>query len=255
LRMNGEYFINRNSIICLAIVLLVCSCGMLHMPGSGWISLFNGRDLDGWTVKCHDEDAGKKFWFVEDGTITCHSLGRSDHDYVWLMTDGEYDDFELTLQFQAYRESPGNSGVQVRSRYDSGPDAPGGGWLDGPQVDIDTPTGWRTGLIYDETREEKRWISPSLTDWEIDDSHAAKEWKFYFADEGSGWNDLRIICNGTSIKTYLNGYEMTDFDGAGILDNQAHKDHNVGMNGHIALQLHSKDELFIRYRNIRLKRL
>jgi hypothetical protein len=21
---------------------------------------------------------------------------------------------------------------------------------------------WRTGLIYDETREEKRWISPSL---------------------------------------------------------------------------------------------
>jgi N-acetylneuraminic acid mutarotase len=227
----------------------------MFTPDSEWVSLFNGTNLDGWTVNCLPEDKSKAFWTVENGTITCNSLGQKDHDYVWLMSGEEYGDFELHLRFQAYRDSPGNSGVQVRSRYDAGVDAPRGGWLDGPQVDIDASTGWRSGLIYDETREEKRWISPSLTNWEIDDSYAPGEWKFKFSNDDDGWNDLHIICRGTKVKTILNGFVMTDYDGAGILDSPDHAAHNVGMNGHFALQLHSSDELLIRYKNIRVKKL
>ena len=101
-------------------------------------------------------------WRVDEGAILCNSLGRPDHDYVWLLCEREFADFELALEIQAFRESPGNSGVQVRSRYDASPEAPRGGWLDGPQIDVHPPGPWRTGLIYDETREERRWISPSL---------------------------------------------------------------------------------------------
>jgi len=224
-------------------------------PDNGWIPLFNGKDLTGWKVQCTPPDRDKQFWTVQDGAITCNSLGRPDHDYVWLIHQGEYSDFELRLEFQAFRDSPGNSGVQVRSRFEASADAPRGGWMDGPQVDIHPPTPWRTGLIYDEAREERRWISPSLPDWNIDSTYAPKKWSFRYSDEGDGWNSLRIICEGTRIQTFLKGLPMTDFNGSGILDNEAHRRHHVGLAGHVALQLHTGDELHIRFRNLRLRRL
>lgn len=220
-----------------------------------WKSLFNGHNLDGWQIHCLPADCDKGFWKVEDGAIVCNSLGQTDHDYVWLATKEEFADFELRLSFQAFQDSPGNSGVQIRSRYDSSSDAPRGGWLDGPQIDIHPPIPWRIGLIYDETREERRWISPSLSDWNIDKSYAPPEWHFKFADEDDGWNELHIIAEGTNIKTYLNGLLMTDYDGSDVLDNEAHLLRNVGLKGHIALQLHSNDELHIRFKDVMIREL
>lgn len=83
-----------------------------------WTPLFNGRDLAGWTVKCVAADANKVYWRAEDGAILVDSTADPKHDYVWLVADGEYADFLLRLRFQALRGIPGNSGVQIRSRYD-----------------------------------------------------------------------------------------------------------------------------------------
>ena len=224
-----------------------------YTPDSEWISLFNGHDLNGWQVKCLPEDQDKSFWTVENGAITCNSLGQKEHNYVWLVSGDEFSDFELHVQFKAFKDSPGNSGIQFRSQYDESADAPNGGWLDGPQVDIHPPAPFRTGLIYDETREEKRWISPSLKNWDIDPSKAPHRFSFKYSDEG--WNTMTIICKGNRVKTILNGDLITDYDGTGVLDNQAHKDHNVDKSGHIAFQLHAKDELKIQYKNIRIKNL
>lgn len=209
------------------------------------MSLFNGKNLAGWTVKCKPQDKDKEFWKVDGGMILCDSIGHRDHDYVWLMTDKEFGDFELAIKFQAFKESSGNSGVQVRSRYDDE-----AGWLDGPQVDIHPSMPWRTGLIYDETRGERRWINPSLKSAAIDISYAPKQWKFKYAGEEDGWNDLTIICRGFRIKTILNGFVMSDYDGTGVLDNDTHKIREVGQRGHIALQLHTRDELRIRFKEI-----
>ncbi len=222
--------------------------------GGGWVRLFNGRDLAGWTVKCQRADQGKRFWTVDEGAIVCDSVGRKDHNYVWLMTDGEYDDFELRLKFQVYRGCPGNSGVQFRSRYD---ESEKGGWLDGPQVDIHAPAdmSWRTGLIYDETREERRWICPSLKDARMDPALKPEHFNLRYSDEGDGWNDLTLVCRGMRIKTVVNGVTRADWDASGVLDNVAHVRHNVGRSGHFALQLHSGDELKIRFKDIELRRL
>ncbi len=92
-----------------------------------WAPLFDGKTLNGWHVGAKPADGAKEFWKVKEGAITCDSLGRKDHDYVWLLSDNEYGDFELRLKVRGFRESTGNSGVQVRSRYDSE-----AGWLDGP---------------------------------------------------------------------------------------------------------------------------
>ncbi len=78
---------------------------------------------------------------------------------------------------------------------------------------------------------------------------------FKYSDEGDGWNDLVIICRGMTIKTIVNGIARVDWDASGVLDNAAHVKHNVGRTGHFALQLHSGDELKVRFKDIQLREL
>jgi len=156
----------------------------------GWTSLFDGKSLAGWSVRCVDADRAKTFWSVENGAIVCDSMAATDHDYVWLVSDKEYDNFELQLQVRSHAGSPGNSGIQIRSRFDEA-----AGWLDGPQVDLHPPDGWRSGLIYDETRGHKRWIFPSLKDSRIEPGQGPKQWKW----NRDGWNDVvRRCCMASS---------------------------------------------------------
>jgi len=216
-----------------------------------WISLFDGTSLEGWTVKCKPEDRPKGFWKVDQGAILADSMGQKGHDYVWLTTNREYSNFLLRLEFQAFRASPGNSGVQIRSRYDDGEL-----WLNGPQVDINPPAAWRTGMMWDETRGNQRWIHPDLPkDKWVDESMAKPSRIMHYAEDGDAWNLLEISAIGTEIKATLNGLPITDYDGKGLLDDRLHQDKRVGMKGVIALQIHTGDQLKIRFRNIRIKPL
>ena len=226
----------------------------VHAQDDGWEKMFNGKDLTGWTVMCQPRDKDKVFWTVEDGTISCDSIGRKDHDYFWLMSDKEYGDFELQLKFQIYPDLPGNSGVQFRSRYDK---TAKGGWLNGPQVDIHPPKpmNWRTGLIYDETDGENRWVYPSLPDAGMQAKYAPKEYKIKYANDDDGWNEMTIICKGMKIKTIVNGYVRTDWDATEVFDNEVHRKHNVGRTGHFALQLHHGDELRIKFKDIKIREI
>lgn len=222
---------------------------------SPWVSLFDGRTLAGWKVRCLPADTDKVFWTVRDGAIACDSIGRKDHHYVWLVHESEWADFEFELEFQAFRASPGNTGVQIRSRYDTAASAPNGGWLDGPQIDLHPPAPFRTGLIYDETRSEKRWIFPSLPNSKIDPRPTPAGFVFHYAEDGGRWNRLRIVARGPVITTELNGVIMANYDGSGVLDNEAHRRLDVGLRGHFALQLHVRDELKIRFRALRARAL
>jgi hypothetical protein len=241
----------------LLLLSLISSSGIYSQDkfsdDTNWKPLFNGKNLDGWVIQSLPADRGKTYWTVDNGTILCNSLGDPNHDYVWLQSIDEFQNFELRLKFQAYKESPGNSGVQVRSRYNENALAPGGYWLDGPQIDIDPTTQWRTGLIYDETFEEKRWIYPSLKSWEIDKSYAPEKVIFVFGNDNNEWNDLLIVCKGNEITTRLNNVIVADYDGTGVLDNEHHVKRNVDKKGHIALQLHIKDQLKIRYKDIYIR--
>lgn len=65
------------------------------------VSLFNGKNLDGWIVY------GTEKWYVENGLLVCES--GPDKGYGYLGTEKSYKDFELTLEFLP--EANGNSGV------------------------------------------------------------------------------------------------------------------------------------------------
>ena len=245
---------NRTLPACLLTLLVSitgCNSQKSSIKGKEWKSLFNGKDLNGWIVKCKPGDRDKDFWSVENGTILADSMGRKKHDYVWLVTKKEYSDFMLRLRFQAYRESPGNSGVQIRSRYDDE-----AGWLDGPQIDINPPGPWRTGMIWDETRGVQHWLYPKVPKgkW-VDKSMANPELVFYYSDEEPSWNKLEIAAVGTRLSASLNGVKVMEYDGEGVLNDDLHKSRNVGLNGHIALQIHTNDELKIRFKDIYIKEL
>lgn len=241
----------------LSVAFLVLSSLISCTQDNGWVELFNGKDLSGWNVVCQPQDKEKTFWTVEDGTILCNSTGMKGHNHIWLVSEKEYDNFELHFKFQAFRESKGNSGLQFRSRYDYSAD--GGGWMNGPQMDINPPAttkSWRTGYIYDETNEVRRWVYPSLPDWDMKDEYKPEEFIFKYAEDGDDvWNDVVLICDGMSIKTYINGILQTDWDATGLLDDEIHSKHNVGKKGHIAFQLHHGDDLKIKYKDIRIKEI
>lgn len=245
-------------VVILIVITTSASSQESSQNNDPWHSLFDGKSLEGWEVKCIEKDRDKTFWTVEGGTILCNSMGSADHNYIWLLSEKEYGDFELRLKYQVSRKQTGNSGVQVRSRYYDHDEVEEGavGWLDGPQVDIEPHIPWRTGLIYDETRETKRWINPSLKNWEISEGDIElHQVVHYFEDEEPGWNEMTIICTGMKIKTIVNSIVVSDYDGSGVLDDRIHTKQKVGTNGHIALQLHKNSQNLMRFKEIEIRPL
>jgi hypothetical protein len=78
---------------------------------------------------------------------------------------------------------------------------------------------------------------------------------FRYADDDGAWNTLTVVCQGTRVKTVVNGVVRTDWDGAGVLNNTLHRQRQVGLTGHFALQLHAGDELRIRFKDIQVREL
>ena len=89
----------------------------------------------------------------------------------------------------------------------------------------------------------------------VDQSMAPKGFKFVYADEGSGWNDLEVRAERMKIQARLNGVQVTDYDGTGVLDDALHQQLGVGRKGIIALQIHSRDQVRIRFKDLRIKPL
>lgn len=209
---------------------------------SGFVSLFDGKTLDGWTIKClpKDRDMAAKAWTVDQGTILANTLGHKEHFYIMLVSNQEYGDFVLRLRIQVERGVTGNSGIQIRSRYHADT-----GWMEGPQIDINPPGPELTGKLWNEGPGPHRWLS----------NQTVKEQTFYYADEGDGWNDLEITAKGTKIRSALNGVTVVDYDGAGVLDDELHQKGNVGVRGMIGLQIHANDELKLRFKDVRIKPL
>lgn len=248
------------SVFALVIsTVFLAGSGLHGCKNQRWEPLFNGENLEGWSIKCIPADKSKVYWTVKEAYIECNSLGDGNHNYVWLATDREFSDFHLKLQYQLFRESGGNSGVQFRSRYDDSDTARHGGWLSGPQADIHAPTAYRNGLIYDETENVRRWIHPSLPDWNIAPEQAPESalntTLLYYEDDPQAWNSMEIVCKGMKVETWVNGNHVTDFEGAGILDDEPHLIRGSGSSGCIAFQLHSNDELKIRFKDILIKEL
>lgn len=141
----------------------------------GQKSIFNGQNLDGWTIH------GTELWYVEKGILVCES--GPDKAYGYLSTNKPYDDFELTLSFK--QEANGNSGVFFRSTLE-------GTKISGWQVEV-APPGKSTGGVYESYG--RGWLikpDPALDKY-------LKMGK---------WNKMKIRVQGNTVTSWLNGHQM-----------------------------------------------
>lgn len=69
-------------------------------PPAGFVSLMNGKSLDGWVVRQSDN----RDWRVVDGVIDCDPQGEAAGDRN-LWTEREYGDFELLIDWRI-KETP-----------------------------------------------------------------------------------------------------------------------------------------------------
>jgi type 1 glutamine amidotransferase len=218
---------------------------------TGWTALFNGRDLSGWLYQCRPADRPLAAFTVDHGSIWAHLTAGEKHDNCWLTTERVYGDFDLRLKFQSVRGDLGNSGVQIRCLYDESLFE-----MEGPQLDIHPRAPWRTGMLYDETRGTNRFLCPAGTPQQMSAKLAAPNFRFYFASEGPGWNTMEIRAQGSHIVCTLNDVVVSDFhDTTGILTDAAHQKYQVGVKGHIALQLHADFPLDMRFKDIEIRDL
>jgi hypothetical protein len=201
---------------------------------SGWIDLFNGKNLDGWVQK-----GGKAKYEAKNGEIVGTTVANTDNSF--LCTAKDYGNFILELDFKVHPKL--NSGVQIRSHAydkDTTADINGkpkkfpAGRVHGYQVEIDPSDRAFTGGIYDEAR--RGWLK------DLKDNEAGRK-----AFKQNEWNHFHIECKGDSIKVALNGVPTADL-----------KD-SMTATGFIALQVHQigkKDEAWdVHFKNIKLKEL
>ena len=109
-------------------------------------------------------------------------------------------------------------------------------------------------MIWDETRGSGRWLYPPVPKgkW-VNQLMANPDLVFHYADEEPAWNLLEIRAIGTAVDVVLNGIPVTSYDGATVLDDEVHRERAVGLRGHIALQIHTGDQLRIRFRDIAVR--
>ena len=162
---------------------------------------------------------GTEKWYVDNGELVCES--GQDKQYGYLATREYYDDFDLSLDFK--QETDGNSGVFIRSFIESGVK------INGWQVEI-APPGKDSGGIYESYG--RGWLIQ------------IPEEKENILKYGQ-WNTMRIKAQGNNIQTWLNGQPMVNFN-----------DDKIGRGkGRIALQIHSGDNVKVRWKNIKITRL
>lgn len=152
-------------------------------------SLFNGRDLTGWTVH------GTELWYVEDGELVCES--GPDAAYGYLATEASYTDFDLSLEFK--QDADGNSGVFFRSHVE-------GTRVSGWQAEV-APPGLFSGGIYESYG--RGWlVQPD----------PSKDSALRMGE----WNTMRVRVVGDHVTTWLNGVEMVDFRDETIGEAEGH---------------------------------
>ena len=200
----------------------------------GWELLFDGKTTDGWHTFGKNGISG---WTVKDGVI--HNSGIGSDSGGDIVTDEEFENFELYVEWKATKES--NSGIFYR--------------VDEEVTDVIYKTGPEYQLL-----DDKGWptkLSPSQYSGANYDMNPPVGGVVKPLDE---FNVTRIIVDGPDVEHWLNGvkvveYELWSEDWTQTRDSSKwaeHPHYGMAKKGKIGLQDHGGLTMF---RNIKIKRL
>jgi hypothetical protein len=191
----------------------------------GFVSLFDGKTLNGW-VQVDKRGSG---YVVQDGMLVCPKGGGAN-----LYTDKDYANFILRFEFRM--EEGGNNGVGIRC----------------PETARDCAyAGMEIQILDDQHEKYKGRIKPTQFHGSIYDVIPAKPG---FLKKAGEWNQEEIVVNGRKIQVTLNGTVIVDADLDTVKDPAVLAKHpglarttgRLGFLGHDSL---------VEFRNIRVKPL
>ncbi|MEZ6124659.1 MAG: DUF1080 domain-containing protein [Planctomycetaceae bacterium] len=215
----------------LAALLVAVLASSTANAEDGWVTLFDGKTLNGWSKV----GLGRAEYKIDDGTI--HGFTVAGSPNTFLGSDQEYGDFELEFEVKVHDEL--NSGVQIRSREKTAEDGKDVKRFFGPQVEIESSPG-QSGYVYGEATG-RGWLSKAPQDKDHSHNHI----------KNGEWNSYRIVAKGPRIQTWINGEPVED-----LTDEEIFRTHPKGK---IGLQVHGigkrTDTLDVAWRNIRIKEL
>jgi hypothetical protein len=245
----------------LGALLLLATILTLSSPAaeieSGFVSMFNGKDLTGW-------EGLPGAWGVVDGAITAESTPekpcKQAHYLMWR--GGKPGDFELRTDFRL--QGPGgNSGIQFRSRELPNWDT------SGYQADMENGDQW-TGCLFEHTRggvamrgekviinkDGKKTVSPVAVPGKVQEligGNGAPGGKLSLSAsllsqvKKGDWNSYTIIARGPEITLKINDVIMCQ-----VTDQQTGM---AAKDGVIALQMHPGPPMKVQFKNLRIKLL
>jgi hypothetical protein len=191
----------------------------------GFVALFNGKDLTGWKVL----DGKMSVWGAEDGLLFVNGKGGG-----WLLTEKEYGNFDLRLQFKL--PEAGNSGVALRAPFKGNPA------YAGMEIQLLDDTWYKKDKNYKGIRPTQ--LTGSIYDVVAPSKDATKP--------AGAWNSIAITANGRRITVELNGVKTID---ANLDDYKDRVDTHKGLlqeKGHLGLQSHDGR---VEFKNIYVREL
>ncbi len=110
-------------VVCLVILSVVCGCAQQEAGGgkNQWVSLFNGKNLDGWTPKIAGYDLGDNFgdtFRVEDGVMkVCYDkYDKFDRKFGHIFYETPFSHYILRAEYRFTGEQvPGGPGWAFRN--------------------------------------------------------------------------------------------------------------------------------------------
>lgn len=171
----------------------------------GFVSLFNGRSLDGWSISGDNKDG----WAIEDGELVWQSRGGGV-----VMSSKRYDDFVLRLEWKLFQEGA-NSGVFLRA----------------PRTNRQSKMGFEFQMMGDHgqpVHDDTTGAIYSVLAPKVNASRPAGE-----------WNEVEIHLDGPHYKAILNDQVVQDIN----FDEHPELKHRL-RRGFIGLQDHSNKVAF-----------
>lgn len=199
----------------------------------GWLSLFDGKSLDGWQ-KSNGQPFNGKGWIVENGVLSTDTASGHGGDIV---TTKQFGDFELSLEFKL---EPGtNSGIKYA-------------------LFKNTSLGCEYQLIDDARHADaKLGKNGNRTLAALYDVLPPSDKK---AKPVGEWNTVRIIKKGTHAEHWLNGKMVLSYDQASdvfknaIAESKFKKEKGFAETSPSPILLQEHGDI-IHYRNIRIRNL
>ena len=201
----------------LVFLLLFSLSSFSFAQKDGWISLFNGKNLDGWKISENPSS-----FSVVEGEIKIDGP-RAHAFYVGEVNNGEFKNFEFIAEVKTMPKA--NSGIFFHTAYQES------GWPNkGYEVQVNqTHSDWRkTGSLY-----------------------SFNDVKETYVKDGE-WYTEHIIVKGDHVTVKINGKTVMEYIESEDKNRPANAGEKKIDKGTFALQAHDPESV-IYYRNIKVK--